>query len=374
MQWRGFLDGQRRELERFAAGDARTLPTVFVPRPRRVGRRPALQLRRGGPSRHASSGCVPKEKLPTYNVFYEGRTFSRGGPGLALDADGVPLGDYLFAFRLRPTSPSRCARTCGRPTARCAAAATRARRSSSTSRRRRIAWASTPRGARCSRRARPTTRPLLLYANAVGGQDGLIFDGGGFVFQNGRLVLEAPRFTDGWWSAVVDLDRTLRLRMENTTWRSDCEAFRLQRETVPAVTSDGETADRSTLHVPGAEGGSFFLPAEPAPGARSARARARRPVRGARAGRRRATSRRPRAFTVAGHRAVGRPRLDADAARRVARGAADRGRRRDRGLLHAEPPLAGTTRSDAAHQLAASWASTLADDLRSTRPSSARSR
>ena len=34
---------------------------------------------------------------------------------------------------------------------------------------------------------------LLLYANAVGGQDGLIFDGGGFVFQNGRLVFEASR-------------------------------------------------------------------------------------------------------------------------------------------------------------------------------------
>ena len=43
-------------------------------------------------------GCVPKEKLPTYNVFYEARTFSRGGPGLALDAAGLPLGDYLFRF------------------------------------------------------------------------------------------------------------------------------------------------------------------------------------------------------------------------------------------------------------------------------------
>ena len=43
-------------------------------------------------------GFVPKEKLPTYNVFYEARTFSRGAPGLALDAGGVPLGDYLFAF------------------------------------------------------------------------------------------------------------------------------------------------------------------------------------------------------------------------------------------------------------------------------------
>ena len=60
---------------------------------------------------------------------------------------------------------------------------------------------------------------VLLYANAVGGQDGLIYDGGGFVFQNGRRVLEAPRFAEGWWSVVVDLDRTRRLRLENTTWR-----------------------------------------------------------------------------------------------------------------------------------------------------------
>ena len=62
---------------------------------------------------------------------------------------------------------------------------------------------------------------MLLYANAVGGQDGLIYDGGGLIFQNGRLVLEAPRFEEGWWSAVVDLDRTRRLRLENTTWRGD---------------------------------------------------------------------------------------------------------------------------------------------------------
>ncbi len=106
---------------------------------------------------------------------------------------------------------------------------------------------------------------LLLYANAVGGQDGLIYDGGGFIFQNGRLVFEAPRFAEGWWSAVVDLDRTRRLRMENTTWRSDCEAFRLERENVPSIAVDGKTADNSSFKYPGPEGGNFFLPASGAP-------------------------------------------------------------------------------------------------------------
>ena len=37
--------------------------------------------------------------------------------------------------------------------------------------------------------------------------------------------------------------------MENTTWRSDCEAFRLERETVPVITVDGKTADSIVVHI-----------------------------------------------------------------------------------------------------------------------------
>ena len=46
----------------------------------------------------ASSASCPRRSCPTYNVFYEARTFSHGGAKLALDADGVPLGDYIFRF------------------------------------------------------------------------------------------------------------------------------------------------------------------------------------------------------------------------------------------------------------------------------------
>ena len=115
---------------------------------------------------------------------------------------------------------------------------------------------------------------VLLYANAVGGQDGLIYDGGGFIFQNGRLVFEAPRFERGLVVAVVDLDRTRRLRMENTTWRSDCEAFRLQRETVPAVRVTAPTADRSRAHLSVARGRQLLPAGQPRPG-RAIRATAR---------------------------------------------------------------------------------------------------
>jgi NAD+ synthase (glutamine-hydrolysing) len=49
--------------------------------------------------------------------------------------------------------------------------------------------------------------------------------------------------------------------MENTTWRSDCEAFRLQGKIVPSIRVEGATADSRSLTYPGPEGANFFLPA-----------------------------------------------------------------------------------------------------------------
>jgi NAD+ synthase (glutamine-hydrolysing) len=258
VQWPGFLIGQREGLERFAHQTAST-PTVFV-----LG----LAVSVSGQIFNAAAvvhrgrivGLVPKEKLPTYNVFYEARTFSRGGPGLALDAGGVPLGDYRFTFDFGDVSVEVCEDAWspdGPMRRRCYSGSEIVVNVSSSPYRM---------GVDATRREMLATRSadnqtLLLYANAVGGQDGLIYDGGGFIIQNGRIVVEAPRFTEGWWSAVVDLDRTRRLRIENTTFRSDCEQFRLEGTTVPAISVTGSTADSSSLSYPAPEGGSFFLPA-----------------------------------------------------------------------------------------------------------------
>jgi NAD+ synthase (glutamine-hydrolysing) len=262
VQWPGFLVGQREALERFAK-ETRSSPTVYV-----LG----LAVSAGGQIFNAAAvvhrgrtvGVVPKEKLPTYNVFYEGRTFSRGGPGLALDWGGIPLGDYRFAFEFGDVAVEVCedAWSPDGPMRRRCYSGSEIVVNVSTSPYR-MGIDSTRREMLATRAA--DNQALLLYANAVGGQDGLIYDGGGFIFQNGRLVFEAPRFAEGWWSAVVDLDRTRRLRMENTTWRSDCEAFRLERETVPSIAVEGKTADNSSFKYPGPEGANFFLPAAGAP-------------------------------------------------------------------------------------------------------------
>ncbi|MGE0041587.1 MAG: NAD(+) synthase [Vicinamibacterales bacterium] len=270
VQWRGFLDGQRRAVGQ-VAGQTADLPVVIV---LGVAVGVAGQIYNAAAVLHRGQvlGFVPKEKLPTYSVFYEARTFSRGGAGLALDADGVPLGDLVFDFDFGRVAVEVCEDAWspdGPMRRRCYGGAEIVVNVSASPYRM---------GIDATRREMLATRAAdnqatLVYANAVGGQDGLVYDGGGFVFQNGRLALDAPRYREGWWAAVVDLDRTRRLRTENTTWRMDCEAFRLAHPPVPARASTGATAAPTDLAYPPPPGGSFFLP-DPARSDRNPRERA----------------------------------------------------------------------------------------------------
>lgn len=258
VQWQAFVFAQRRELERVAR-ETEDLATVLV-----VGVvvgvdgllfNAAAVLHRG-----RILGFVPKEKLPTYDVFYEARTLSRGGPGLLLDADGVPLGDQLFGFEFGVLAPEVCEDAWtpdGPMRRRCFSGAEVVINISASPYR--VGVVSTRLEMLSTRSA--DNQCTLVYANQVGGQDGLVFDGGGYVFQNGRLLFEAPRFEEGWWSTVVDLDRTRVRRRENSTWRHDWEAFRREAPPVPTVHSNEDVADRSSLPYPVPGPDSFFLPA-----------------------------------------------------------------------------------------------------------------
>ncbi len=259
IQWRPFLDAQRRALVRFA-GETSDLSTVYV-----LGVAVAVggQLFNTAAVVHRGriAGLVPKEQLPTYNVFYEARTFSRGAPALRLDADGIQLGDYLFAFDFGTLAVEVCEdgwSPDGPMRRRCYSGAEVVVNISSSPYR--VGVLATRRELFATRSGDNET--TLAYVNLVGGQDALVFDGGGFVFQNGRLELEAPRFREGWAACVVDLDRTRRRRMENTTWRRNCEAFYRDPARVPAIAVEQPTADRSRLAYPMPAGGSFFLPPE----------------------------------------------------------------------------------------------------------------
>ena len=262
IQWRGFVAAQRRELGRFVEASA-DWPTVYV-----LGTTIGVgsQLFNCAAVVHAGRvmGFVPKEKLPTYNVFYEERTFSRGGPALVGEVEGVPLGDYLFRFDFGLLAVEVCEDAWspdGPARRRCYSGAEVVVNVSASPYR-----AGVPETRREMFATRSADNQVTyVYSNAVGSQDGLVFDGGGYIFQNGRQVLDAPRLVEGSAAAVVDLDRTLQLRSENTTWRRDSNEFIQRHRRVEVIACDGATADRGRLSYPAPAGGSFFLPSDRVP-------------------------------------------------------------------------------------------------------------
>ena len=270
VQWRAFIDGQSAALSRFARETAKLEAALVVGVS--VARGALLSNCAALVHRGRVRGLVPKEKLPTYNVFYEGRTFARGTPGLRAEVAGVPFGDLVFDLDFGTVAIEVCEDLWspdGPMRRRCYAGAELVVNISASPFRI---------GVQSSRREMMATRAadnqaVLAYVNLVGGNDGLIFDGGGYVAQNGRVVHEAPRFREGFSAVTVDLDRTRRLRTENTTWRTDRDDARASAEAVGRVGVAEATGGRDRLRYPAPPHQSFFLPppapAAPAPSARA---------------------------------------------------------------------------------------------------------
>jgi len=265
IQWQGFVEEQWQALERFAAATRRqsTVHVLGVAVLHQGLRYNCAAVVAGGKVR----GLVPKEKLPTYSIYYEGRTFARGFPYQRDVHRGVPFGDLIFRFDFGVMAPEVC------EDAWSAEGPMRRRAYSGAELVVNISGSAFRVGFDGTRREMLTTRAgdhqcTLAYVNLVGGNDGLLFDGGGFVLQNGKPLLDAPRWREGWISVTVDLDRTLRLRSENSTWRQDQAAWSSHHQPVPTVEVPAEEFKtlRQDLSYPVPAHGSFFLPApEPPP-------------------------------------------------------------------------------------------------------------
>ena len=259
VHWRAFVDAQWAELERFARETADLSAALAI----------GLTVARGSHVYNAAAmvhagkilGIVPKEKLPTYNVFYEARVFARGCPGLLDNVHGVPFGDLVFDFDFATVGLEICEDIWSPdgPMRRRSYAGAEVIINLSASPFR-LGVVSTRREMIATRAA--DNQCVVAYANLVGGNDGLVFDGGGFVAQNGRLVHEAPRYREGFTAVNVDLDRTRRLRNENTTWRDDQQIFAADAPRITHVPVTAKSAARDALTYPVPVGKSFFLPGE----------------------------------------------------------------------------------------------------------------
>jgi NAD+ synthase (glutamine-hydrolysing) len=262
VQWRGFVEAQWRALEELAARTAGSGMAVLVGVT--VAYRGHLFNCAAVTHRGRIVGIVPKEKLPTYNVFYELRTFSPGTPGRVDHIGNIPFGDLVFDFDFGTVAVEICEdgwSPDGPMRRRCYAGAELVVNLSASPYRM---------GVMGTRREMLATRSsdnqcTLAYVNLVGANDGLIFDGGSFVFSNGRPLIEASRFRAAWVAQTVDLDRTTRLRTESTTWRLDAVAYRAADAGVQHVRVTEPTPGRAQLSYPVPSNDSFFLPGGSAP-------------------------------------------------------------------------------------------------------------
>lgn len=257
VQWHGFVDAQWAALEGLAADTA--LSGMVVVLGLTVAFRGHLFNCAAVLHRGKILGIVPKEKLPTYNVFYEMRTFSQGAAWLHERIGDVPFGDVVFDFDFGTMAVEVCEDIWspdGPMRRRCYAGAELVVNISASPFRT---------GVMGTRREMLATRSSdnqcsLAYTNLVGANDGLIFDGGAFLFSNGRPLLDGPRFMQGWKAGNLDLDRTRRLRTESTTWRLDALAHLATGKSITHVESAGATPDRARLTYPAPPKQSFFLP------------------------------------------------------------------------------------------------------------------
>ncbi|MSP58908.1 MAG: NAD(+) synthase [Myxococcales bacterium] len=257
VQWRAFVDAQWDELHRFARETASLGAALAIGVT--CARGPLIYNCAALVHRGRVRGLVPKEKLPTYNVFYEGRTFTRGVPGLWDELSGIPFGDLVFDLDFGTIALEVCEDIWspdGPMRRRCYAGAEVVLNLSASPFR--LGISATRREMIATRAA--DNQAVVVYAALVGANDGLIFDGGGYIYQNGRLCHDAPRFREGFSAATVDLDRTRRLRAENTTWRTDHETFAPLAASVKHIPIDEPTEGRDRLTYPVPAHGSFFLP------------------------------------------------------------------------------------------------------------------
>ncbi len=70
-------------------------------------------------------------------------------------------------------------------------------------------------------------RVFLLYNNLVGGQDELVFDGMGMVFDpQGKTIARGRQFEEDFIIADLDLDEVFRTRLQDPKWRKEKEKLK----------------------------------------------------------------------------------------------------------------------------------------------------
>jgi NAD+ synthase (glutamine-hydrolysing) len=73
-------------------------------------------------------------------------------------------------------------------------------------------------------------RVFLLYNNLVGGQDELVFDGMGMIFDPlGKTIARGKQFEEDFIISDLDVDEVFRARLQDPKWRKEKEKLRFEK-------------------------------------------------------------------------------------------------------------------------------------------------
>jgi len=188
-----FLDACARELKALAGGVGKTPVAVGFPELDGGVRYNALAL--------LAEGCVKaiyrKQMLPNYRVFDEERYFEPGSAPCVVDIDGIRVG-FIICEDVWFAAPARQAKEAGAQVIVVPNGSPYHTRQQEARRE------------QVGARARETGLPFV-YANRVGGQDELVFDGASFVMSaQGEIVQQLPAWHETLALATLDDDGSPR--------------------------------------------------------------------------------------------------------------------------------------------------------------------
>ena len=158
------------------------------------------------------AGVYRKMHLPNYGVFDEQRYFQAGAGPATIEVNGVVLGLSVCEDIWMPGPPASSAALAGaRVIVNLSASPYHARKGMERER-------------MLVQRARDY-QSAVLFCNAVGGQDELVFDGHSLALdQEGRVVARAPQFEESLTVCTIDPAAVTGARLRDTRHRADVRA------------------------------------------------------------------------------------------------------------------------------------------------------
>ena len=211
-------------------------------------------------------GLILKQYLPTYSIFYEGRTWT-SWTGWFDEHKGVPVGDLVFDLPFGKVSAEICEDLWSAESPAFSRAIAGAEIICNCS-----ASPFTPlkNGHRVNLVHVAASRMMSVYAfaNLLGLDDSrLVFDGGGIIAKPERVVAVGEILSKKPWTlttAAVDLDQITRIRAENSTWKQGL-GDEDDEDNVVTVQFEGDFTPAPVAEYAATLPESFFWPDNPAP-------------------------------------------------------------------------------------------------------------